>query len=59
MCELRQDHAGTPSRAFGLYQDVVVRDTDRSRHWRFASRRYQSVARGEGSLDVLPPPVVD
>jgi hypothetical protein len=59
MCELRQDHAGTPSRAFGLYQDVVVRDRARARHWRFAARRYQSVARGESSLDLLPPPVID
>ena len=29
MCELRQDHDGTPSRAFGLYQDDVVRDAGR------------------------------
>jgi hypothetical protein len=58
MCELRQDHAGTPSRAFGVYQDVVVRDPSRARHWRFAERHYQSVARGEGSLDLLPPPVI-
>lgn len=58
MCELRQDHAGTPSRAFGVYQDVVVRDPSRARHWRFAARHYQSVARGEGSLELLPPPEI-
>lgn len=58
MCELRQDHAGTPSRAFGLYQDDVVRDVSRPRHWRFAERHYQSVARGEGSLELLAAPVI-
>jgi hypothetical protein len=55
MCELRQDHAGTFSRAFGLYQDDVVRADGR---FRFASRSYQSIARGERGLDLLGPPDV-
>ena len=56
MCELRQDHAGTPSRAFGLYQDDVVRTAD---GWKFARRRYQSIGRGESGLDLMPAPVID
>ena len=55
MCELRQDHAGTPSRAFGLYQDDVVRTPA---GWRFAVRRYQSIGRGEYGLDLMPPPEI-
>ncbi len=55
MCELRQDHDGEFSRAFGLYQDEVVRTPS---GWRFARRRYQSIARGGTSLDVLVPPVI-
>jgi hypothetical protein len=55
MCELRQDHAGTPSRAFGLYQDEVVRTPG---GWRFAHRRYQSIARGERGLDLMPAPEI-
>jgi SnoaL-like domain len=55
MCELRQDHAGTPSRAYGLYQDDVVRTTD---GWRFARRRYQSIGRGEQGLDLMSPPEI-
>ena len=55
MCELRQDHAGTPSRAYGLYQDDVVRTAD---GWRFARRRYQSIGRGEEGLDLMPPPEI-
>jgi len=55
MCELRQDHAGTPSRAFGLYQDDVVRTAD---GWRFARRDYQSMGRGEHGLDLMPPPEI-
>jgi hypothetical protein len=53
MCELRQDRAGTPSRAYGLYQDDLVRV---GVGWRFARRRYQSIARGEQGLDLMPPP---
>ena len=55
MCELRQDHDGTPSRAFGLYQDAVARTED---GWRFERRRYQSMARGEYGLDLLGPPEI-
>ena len=55
MCELRQDHDGAFSRAFGIYQDDVVR-TDAG--WRFAVRRYQSIGRGDTTLDNLPPPVI-
>ena len=55
MCELRQDHAGTPSRAFGLYQDDVVRTAD---GWRFARRSYQSMGRGEHGLDLMPLPEI-
>lgn len=58
MCELRQDHDGTPSRAFGCYQDVVVRGTA-AREWRFADRHYQSMGRGEHGLDLMPMPVID
>ena len=55
MCELRQEHDGTPSRAFGLYQDDVVRTPD---GWRFSARSYQSIGRGEYALDLLPAPVI-
>ena len=55
MCELRQDHDGAFSRAFGMYQDEVTRT---SIGWRFASRSYQSIARGDTKLDVLAPPVI-
>ena len=56
MCELRQDHAGTPSRAFGLYQDDVVRVAS---GWRFAARHYQSMGRGQYALDLMPLPVIN
>jgi len=56
MCELRQDHAGRPSRAFGLYQDTVTRVEPGV--WRFARRNYQSMGRGEYGLDLMPMPVV-
>ena len=55
MCELRQDHDGNFSRAFGLYQDVMVRLPT---GWQFAQRNYQSIARGEGCLELLDPPVI-
>jgi hypothetical protein len=55
MCELRQDRDGIPSRAFGLYQDDVVRAAD---GWRFAARHYQSIARGERGLDLMPSPEI-
>ena len=55
MCELRQDHDGGPSRAFGLYQDDVVRT---AAGWRFARRSYQSMGRGDYGLDLMPCPVI-
>ena len=55
MCELRQDHDGEFSRAFGIYQDDVVRTQS---GWRFARRSYQSIARGDTTLDVLRPPAI-
>ncbi|MBK5289106.1 MAG: hypothetical protein JJE46_11645 [Acidimicrobiia bacterium] len=55
MCELRQDHDGGPSRAFGVYQDDVVRTSD---GWRFARRSYQSMGRGEYGLDLMPTPII-
>ncbi len=56
MCELRQDHDGRPSRAFGMYQDDVVRTGEQE--WRFAARQYQSIGRGEYGLDLLAPPEI-
>ena len=56
MCELRQDHDGRPSRAFGLYQDTVSRLGPRE--WCFALRHYQSMGRGEYGLDLMPMPAV-
>lgn len=55
ICEIRQDHAGELTRAFGLYQDQLLRSDGR---WRFARRSYQSIARGADSLEVLPPPEI-
>ena len=55
MCELRQDHDGAFTRAFGIYQDEVTRT---SLGWRFARRTYQSIARGDLTLDILPPPAI-
>ena len=55
MCELRQDHEGAFTRAFGIYQDEVTRT---SRGWRFSSRSYQSIARGDTTLGILPPPEI-
>jgi hypothetical protein len=55
MVELRQDHAGQWSNAFGLYQDAYRLTDDR---WHFAKRRYQSLARkiGREPADVFPFP---
>lgn len=56
MCELRQEAAtGQWSTAFGVYHDDYRRDDDR---WRFARRRYQSLARVESSAraEVFPFP---
>jgi len=55
MCELRQDGAtGAFTTAFGLYHDRYALDGHR---WRFAERRYHSLARHGGVLDVFPLPV--
>ena len=54
MCELRQDAAsGAFTTAFGLYHDRYALD---GRRWRFAERRYHSLARHGGVLDVYPLP---
>ena len=45
MCELRTDVDGEESRAFGLYRDRYARTPD---GWRFAARRYQTLARSPG-----------
>ncbi|MCU1427834.1 MAG: hypothetical protein JWL83_1834 [Actinomycetia bacterium] len=52
-CELRQDAAtGHWTNTFGVYQDTYVRHDEQ---WRFATRRYQSIARS-GRDDVFPLP---
>jgi hypothetical protein len=54
MCELRQDGTtGAFTTAFGLYHDRYALD---GRRWRFAERRYHSLARHGGVLDVFPLP---
>ncbi|MGD0880201.1 MAG: nuclear transport factor 2 family protein [Acidimicrobiales bacterium] len=51
MCELRQDaDTGAFSTAFGLYHDRYVLE---DRKWRFAQRRYHSLARHGAVLDVF------
>ncbi len=56
MCELRQDAAsGAFTTAFGLYHDRYAWTSGR---WRFAGRRYHSLARHAGVLDVFPLPDV-
>ena len=51
MCELRQDEATQRfTTAFGLYHDRYVLDGGR---WWFAQRRYHSLARHGGVLDVF------
>lgn len=42
ICELRHDHAGEWTQAYGLYRDRYVR---RAGDWRIAGRRYTSLAR--------------
>lgn len=54
MCELRQDGTtGSFTTAFGLYHDRYVHQDGR---WWFAQRRYHSLARHGGVLDVFPLP---
>ena len=52
-CELRQEAAnGHWTNAFGVYHDELRRVDDR---WRYARRRYQSIAR-TGRSEVFPLP---
>jgi len=54
MCELRQDRdSGRWTNAFGLYHDRYAFASGR---WRFAERRYHSLARHSRDLDVFPFP---
>jgi hypothetical protein len=54
MCELRQDETTERfTTAFGLYHDRYVLETGR---WWFAERRYHSLARHSGVLDVFSLP---
>lgn len=54
MCELRQDAStGAFTSAYGLYHDRYVLEGGR---WWFAERRYHSLARHGGVLDVFPLP---
>ena len=54
MCEVRQHReSGRMTTAFGLYHDRYLLDGDR---WRFAERRYHSLARHGGNLETFPLP---
>jgi hypothetical protein len=54
MCELRHDRAsGRWTNAYGLYHDRYRFDDGR---WRFAERRYHSLARTGRDLDAFPVP---
>jgi len=51
--ELRHDHAGEWTQAYGLYRDrYLCRDGD----WRIASRRYSSLARTGPPVESFPLP---
>ena len=54
ICELRHDHAGQWTEAYGLYQDRYVR---RGGEWRIAHRQYHSLARTAPAIEsfTLPP----
>ena len=54
ICELRHDHAGERTEAYGLYQDDYAR---RQGAWRIAGRRYASLARVGPAVESfgLPP----
>jgi hypothetical protein len=55
MCELRQHRdSGRMTTAFGLYHDRYHFDDDR---WRFAERRYHSLARHGRDLEAFPFPL--
>jgi hypothetical protein len=54
ICELRQDReSGRWTNAFGVYHDRYRRSEGR---WRFAHRRYRSLARTTGRAEVFPFP---
>jgi hypothetical protein len=54
MCEYRLDRSsGRWTTAFGLYHDRYAFDADR---WRFAERRYHSLARSGRDLEAFPFP---
>ncbi len=54
ICELRHDHAGEWTQAFGLYQDRYAR---RDGTWRITERRYASLARAGRAIESfgMPP----
>jgi hypothetical protein len=55
MCEIRQTQGShRSSTAFGLYHDRYAFDGHR---WWFAERRYHSLARTSGDLEVFPLPL--
>lgn len=55
MCELRQERdGGRWTEAYGLYHDRYAFDSGR---WRFAERRYHSLARHGRDRDAFPFPV--
>ena len=55
ICELRHDHAGEWTQAYGLYRDRYRRSDG---HWRIADRRYTSWARTGARVEsfVFPDP---
>lgn len=53
ICELRHDHMGAWTQAFGLYQDRYVR---REGVWRIQERRYASLARTGPTIESFPLP---
>lgn len=56
ICELRLDHAGEWTQAYGLYQDRYARRTG---EWRIAARRYHSLARTGPGVAAFPLPPID
>lgn len=53
ICELRHDHAGEWTQAYGLYRDRYVRRDD---EWRISERRYASLARTGPTIESFPLP---
>ncbi len=63
MQELRQGADGRRTNAYGVYHDLLRRDSTKDRRWRFARRRYQSysrtaVAGSDHDQDVFALPVI-